>query len=261
MLRRQVAGEHEQQRTEVCRKVTKLCSGSFALAEGKKAEKRGDLGEARRAYQFAAESDDDAARTRAEYEIGCLDNAKGDLSAAVLRFRKSATTTESNLRAIALLYLGIALRTLHDIDGARKAYQECVDCGDTYARGMAGFRLGSVLADLGRAAEAREAYEFTVGLDAAGSAEAAVNLGVMAEADGRWDQAKSLWEYAFAATEENEKVKATAAFNLGRVWEHEGQLRKAKDFYQIAADMPDPAIAERARAYHRTVSRKWRAGR
>lgn len=258
-LRAQVAGSHDRRRREMCAKLTEEFSAGVAFSEGERAAGQGDLEQARRAFEFAADSADEGSRVQAEIQLGDLDKANGDLRAASRRYRKAANATNPGVRAIALLYLGIALRMLNDMDGARAAYQDCVDIGDSPARGLAAFRLGTVLQDSGRTAEARDAYEFAVELDTDGSDEAAINLGAIEEAAGRWDRARSLWEYAFTTGDED--VKASAAFNLGRAWEHDGEVKKAKSFYRIAVKGPDRELAKRARYYRWTASRIWEPGR
>ncbi len=258
-LRGQVSGARDAKRKEQCAALTRKFAGMFAFEQGQQAWERGELGRARKAFQVAAEAEDDELRAHAEFQLGNIDNAEGDFPAAVRRFRSATRTPVREVRAAALLYLGIALRKLGDLDGARTAYRDCMACEVPFVRGMAAFRLGTVLEEQGRSAKARDMYEFAVELDSEGSYEAAVNLGAMEEAAGRWERARSLWEYAFRSPDE--EVKASAAFNLGRAWERAGRLRKAKSFYRIAARAPDREIAQRARAYRRTASKVWRDGR
>jgi len=110
------------------------------------------------------------------------------------------------------------------------------------------FRLGSLLR-LEDPQAARKAFElaFKTG-DAKYAPLAAVNLGVIEEEYARNSRkARRWWEYALTHGTVHERT--VAAFNIAQTFEREGKHSKARKYYRLAVDSPEPEAAQRAREY------------
>ncbi|EID52326.1 tetratricopeptide repeat protein [Saccharomonospora xinjiangensis] len=261
-LRGQVSRSHGMSRRDRCAALTRQFNEAIAVIafdEGRRAHERGDHTLARRAFGIAAGSNDQEVRAHAGFRLGMLDTEEGDVAAAARSYRRASETTVREVRAAALFQVGLSLRELGDADGAQAAFKDCLACEIDFVSGMAAFQCGTLLEERRRTVEARDMYALAVDLGLEGSTEAAINLGALEEAAGRWERARELWAYAF--TSKDKRVRASAAFNLGRAWERGGRLRKAKAFYRIAARSPEKDLAERARVYRCTASKMWQPGR
>ncbi|MFI7066392.1 tetratricopeptide repeat protein [Kribbella sp. NPDC050124] len=245
ILRAQVSGAAERQRLAMLEKIGDLYRAEFAFRGGEEALEAGDRAKAITAFTICAGTGKPEAH-RAAFRLGDLATEDGRSTDALRWYRRTAESDEPEIRAVGFLYLGIALHRTSQWEDALAAFRSAVACGPTTAHGLAAHRIGQVLADLGRRSEAKAAYGVAVGLEAPGSAEAALALGALEDEDGNWDAARKFAEYAYKSNEEH--VKQTAAFNLARYWEQRGRRSKARKYYEIAARGADSGLAARAAA-------------
>lgn len=243
-LKGQIDNTSAKRRREVC-EVGTACVIPLVLGHAHDAYDAGNFDAVRKAGQVCLEYGDESQIVLASFILGQVEDKQKNPVAAARHFEAAARSTDTELRASALLFRALALHGLGDRDSAARVYRSCVDCGRSRVLASAAHRLGLLLEFQGDRAGARAAYETAVGVrDGHTSAKAALNLALMEEADGRWGEAVKLWTYAF--TSDSPEVKGAGAFNLGRVAERDGRRRKAKRFYRIAADLPFREAAERA---------------
>ncbi|MEU3185689.1 tetratricopeptide repeat protein [Streptomyces sp. NPDC006923] len=230
-----------------------LCAAGTRAVLAMAADHLGDLTmteapeRARNALRAIAWYGDTDTAAAAAIRLGMFEQSDGHLDEALRLFRRAAETADGALRPLAHCSLGAMLDHLGDTEGAKDAFRRCVECGESSSLAEAAYRLGTLLR-LTDPSEARAVYDVAVRTGRRPyAASAAVNIGVIEEDEGNQREAKRRWTYAFAHGEPLERT--VAAFNLARTWEAEGRIRKARTYYLIAVDSPEPETARRAREY------------
>ncbi|WP_328324390.1 tetratricopeptide repeat protein [Kribbella sp. NBC_00382] len=250
LLRGQLSKQADGRRRSVLEAVSDMVRADYAFDSGEKAMEAGDTAKAAKAYKISAGTGKPAGY-RAAVRLGELAAAAGDSKAAIKWYRQATATAETDVKAVAHLYLGNALRGANRLAEAYDAYRPAIVDGPVAVRGLAACRAGQALENLGRPEEAKVAYRQALTLGTHGAAEAAVDLGALAEDDGDWAQARKFAEYAVKSDEP--RPVQHGAFNLARYWEHRRRSRKARKYYRIAARGDDEALALRARAALRAL--------
>ncbi|MDX3849308.1 tetratricopeptide repeat protein [Streptomyces sp. AK02-01A] len=245
-LRGQVSDSATARRRERCEAGTRalLAMAATYLGDPDGTEAPERTRNALRAITWYGDSD---AAAGAALQLGMLEQSDGNLDEALRLFRRAVETADGVMKPTAYRCLGAMLDHLGDTEGAKDAFRRCVDCGESSSLAQAAYRLGNLLR-LTDPLAARAVYDMAVRTGHKEYAPlAAVNLGVIEEDEGNQREAKRRWKYAFAHGGTLERT--VAAFNLARTWEREGRIRKARTYYLIAVDSPEPEAARRAREY------------
>jgi predicted O-linked N-acetylglucosamine transferase (SPINDLY family) len=175
-----------------------------------------------------------AARFERELEAAADDQRRGNLTAAIARYRRLLA---QHPRAVRLLAnLAAALRQAGDREGAL-GYLDAALRQDRAAPEL-WFNYGNLLRDLGRQDEAERAYRRALELDS-GLYRAATNLANLLAGLKRTDEALELHRQAIAAAPSNlPSLRALARLHYER-GEHEQAERCYREAHALAPKHPD----------------------
>jgi predicted O-linked N-acetylglucosamine transferase (SPINDLY family) len=175
-----------------------------------------------------------AARFERELEAAADDQRRGNLTAAIARYRRLLA---HHPRAVRLLAnLASALRQAGDREGAL-GYLDAALRQDRAAPEL-WFNYGNLLRDLGRADEAERAYRRALELDP-GLYRAATNLANLLAGLKRADEALELHRQAIAAAPSNlPSLRALARLHYER-GEHVEAERRYREAHALAPGHPD----------------------
>lgn len=202
------------------------------------------------ALALCEETYDDQMVARLLNDLGTLDQACGDLRAAVEHYRASlqrlpptegdtgdAAMIHNNL-GLALVSLGERAAGLPELEQARAIYERL---GYPQGTARAQINLGQLYARQGDHAAANAAYQEALAIlrrfgEGRMIAEVLNSLGVLAKTQGQFDQAADYYTQSLALAQEANDLggQAQALGNLGAVYHHQGLLERARPCYREA---------------------------
>jgi len=223
------------------------CQGLLALLQEEYPRAEADF---RASLALCAETGDDLLVARLLNDLGTLDQARGDLPAAVAHYRASLQrlpSTESGTGDVAMIRnnLGLALVGLGDraaglaeLEQTRAIYERL---GFPQGVARAQINLGQFYARRGDHAAATAAYQEALAtLRRFGEgrlvAEVLNSLGVLAKTQGQFEQAADYYTQSLALAQEAGDLggQAQALGNLGAIDHQQGLLARARPCYREA---------------------------
>jgi tetratricopeptide (TPR) repeat protein len=124
----------------------------------------GNAESARRAFQWAIDSEHPVQRAKALVNLAQLTVASGDVAGAVRLLEEAIDADIADATSQALLIRGDLHLSAHEADDAALAYARAVDCAASHFSGEAALRLAHLERQAGRDEDARGRYEQAVNL-------------------------------------------------------------------------------------------------
>lgn len=233
--------------SDTSRATVLRCQGLLALLQEEYHRAETDF---QTALALCEETGDDLVAGRLLNDLGTLDQARGDLPAAVEHYRASlqrlpptengagdAAMVRNNL-GLALVSLGERAAGLAEFEQARAIYERL-----GYPQGVARtqINLGQLYARQGDHAAATAAYQEALAtLRRFGEGRLVVevlnSLGVLAKTQGQFEQATDYYTQSLALAQEASDLggQAQALGNLGAIYHHQGLLERARPCYREA---------------------------
>lgn len=233
--------------SDTSRATVLRCQGLLALLQEEYHRAQTDF---QTALALCEETGDDLMASRLLNDLGTLDQARGDLPAAVEHYRASlqrllptengagdAAMVRNNL-GLALVSLGERAAGLAELEQAQAIYGRL-----EYPQGTARtqINLGQLYARQGDHAAATAAYQEALAtLRRFGEgrlvAEVLNSLGVLAKTQGQFEQAADYYTQSLTLAQEANDLggQAQALGNLGAIYHHQGLLERTRPCYREA---------------------------
>lgn len=206
---------------------------------------QGNLAEAKAAYQLVIDSGNREVASTAAVTLGLLLKEEGNLKGAKANYQLAINSGNRAAAAMAAGGLGELLKEEGDLKGAKAAYKQAMESGNLEIAPLAALQLGELLLAEGDFVGAKLAYRrATEGGDSEVVPMAAFSLGLILQEEGDLEGAKAA--YRGALNSGHVEAAPMAANNLGQLLEKQGDLEGAKAAYRRAIDSDNAEAAPMA---------------